>query len=454
MSPEMLSGQPLVVQSDLYAVGLVLYELLTGKGPFDDGHAETAPGRSELMSYARDHLARRPPLPSSYRPAIPSELDALVLELLEKEPKNRPASAAVLRQRLQTISSQVHRANRQALSNLNRTEPTPLDNRLIPFSGPTPIQEDVLLPGIHDTPLDAQAMGGQATLDMRPAPPTDEPPDLHDLAPASLDDPADTGVQKTTVRMQVAPHPDPRTEAVTVPDGALSNNAVTVPGNEAGSTLAALRARATIRMSTAPVHPSRSTTPAPNTAPPVTSLPRTTEEVVPAAAQGPASRAAVTDHTAAPPPAAAPKPATHRTSLGDTAAGLTLPAPLRRLARSRIWQLTTALTVVLLVATIVTHRARPFTPAPPPSWLAAEPTLPPIQTTADSSATPTTSAEAAPLPISDMSPTPSAAPSTSGSSSPAISAQPEIRRHHMPATAPTTTHTEPHPLGDFRTWPW
>ncbi|AEY93069.1 serine/threonine protein kinase [Streptomyces hygroscopicus subsp. jinggangensis 5008] len=84
MAPEQAVGRT-VPASDLYSLGCVLYELLTGAPPFTDG--------SPFMLYHRHANEPVPPL-ADRRPDVPDGLRTLVERLLEKKPEDRPASAA------------------------------------------------------------------------------------------------------------------------------------------------------------------------------------------------------------------------------------------------------------------------------------------------------------------------------------------------------------------------
>jgi beta-lactam-binding protein with PASTA domain len=84
LSPEQAQGHAVSESSDLYAIGVVLYELLAGKVPFE---GETA------VTIALQHISQEPPPPSSVNPAVPPELDAVVLQALRKDPAQRYQSA-------------------------------------------------------------------------------------------------------------------------------------------------------------------------------------------------------------------------------------------------------------------------------------------------------------------------------------------------------------------------
>ncbi len=85
MAPEQLLGEEVDARADLYGLGATLFEMTTGRPPFLH-----EPGRT----YAHKILHGRPLTPSSLNPAVSPMLDRLVLRCLEKDPKDRPPSAA------------------------------------------------------------------------------------------------------------------------------------------------------------------------------------------------------------------------------------------------------------------------------------------------------------------------------------------------------------------------
>ena len=84
LSPEQAQGHAVGAQSDLYAIGIVLYEMLAGRVPFDGESAVTI---------ALKQVSEAPVPPSVHNPAVPPELDAVVLRALEKDPAHRFADA-------------------------------------------------------------------------------------------------------------------------------------------------------------------------------------------------------------------------------------------------------------------------------------------------------------------------------------------------------------------------
>jgi serine/threonine-protein kinase len=94
MSPEQVRGERAEPASDLYSLGVVLYEMLTGEQPYR---------ADDPIATAMRHLDEPPRHPRDANPAVPEELDALVVKLLAKRPEDRYASAAQLADDLQRV---------------------------------------------------------------------------------------------------------------------------------------------------------------------------------------------------------------------------------------------------------------------------------------------------------------------------------------------------------------
>jgi tetratricopeptide (TPR) repeat protein len=97
MAPEQAHGQPADARSDLYALGCVLYEMLTGQPPF--------PG-ADALAVISQHVNTAPVAPSWHNAEAPRPLEALTLRLLAKAPAERPASALEVAQELRHIRAQ------------------------------------------------------------------------------------------------------------------------------------------------------------------------------------------------------------------------------------------------------------------------------------------------------------------------------------------------------------
>jgi len=84
LSPEQAQGHAVSAGSDLYSIAVVLYEMVTGRVPFD---AESA------VTIALKHVSEAPPPPTIVNPSVPHELEQVVMWGLNKNPVDRPANA-------------------------------------------------------------------------------------------------------------------------------------------------------------------------------------------------------------------------------------------------------------------------------------------------------------------------------------------------------------------------
>jgi serine/threonine protein kinase len=102
LSPEQAAGKPVTKRSDLYSLGVVLYMLLTGRGPFE---GET------FVELLHKHRYAQFDRPQRLVPDLPHELDDLVCQLLEKDPSKRPPDCLVLGKQLESIRRKLDRKN-------------------------------------------------------------------------------------------------------------------------------------------------------------------------------------------------------------------------------------------------------------------------------------------------------------------------------------------------------
>ena len=92
MSPEQARGLPIDLRTDIYSLGVVIFEICSGRRPFEEGDV------------IAQHLAKTPPPLRAVDPSLPAKLEHVVAACLAKEPDGRPKSAAQVRVALESIA--------------------------------------------------------------------------------------------------------------------------------------------------------------------------------------------------------------------------------------------------------------------------------------------------------------------------------------------------------------
>lgn len=133
LSPEQARGEKLSASSDLYSLGVVMFEMLTGRPPFVGPTA---------VSIAMQHASTNPPAMQQVNPnvSIPAAVEQIVMKVLEKEPEDRFLSAQEMR-----------RALRYCIRELYRSAPLAAASPLPPaLSAPPPLTPPTYSPGASE----------------------------------------------------------------------------------------------------------------------------------------------------------------------------------------------------------------------------------------------------------------------------------------------------------------
>jgi serine/threonine-protein kinase len=115
LSPEQARGETLTGSSDLYSLGVVMFEMLAGKPPFAGPTA---------VSIAMQHASANPPPLRQFNPTVPHAVEQLVIQCLEKEPEDRFDSAAEMQQALRACAKELLRTQSGASASTSAPAPT------------------------------------------------------------------------------------------------------------------------------------------------------------------------------------------------------------------------------------------------------------------------------------------------------------------------------------------
>jgi len=102
MAPEQILNQPVDARTDLYALGILMYQMTTGTLPFTA--SSEGGGEFEIME---KQVRQMPEAPQKLNPSLPKAMSDLIMALLAKDPEDRPASCEVVRKALADIARQL-----------------------------------------------------------------------------------------------------------------------------------------------------------------------------------------------------------------------------------------------------------------------------------------------------------------------------------------------------------
>lgn len=122
MSPEQARGQKLDARSDLYAIGVMLYHMVTDRLPFEAGSP---------IEVVTKHISEPPVPPRMHRADLPEAVDRLILTLLEKDREKRPPSAMDVHAELERIDRELAVERRERVNEKTSDDATMVDMRPI-----------------------------------------------------------------------------------------------------------------------------------------------------------------------------------------------------------------------------------------------------------------------------------------------------------------------------------
>ena len=159
LSPEQAQGKPVNESSDVYSIGVVLFELLTGKAPFEGESA---------VAIALMHVNQPAPSPQDLVPTIPSELNAVVLKALAKDSDDRYPDAESFLRDLDAVEARLDRGPADAESTAVFAPVAAMAPPVNAPPPPSPVPTAVVAP---PAAIDGPGSPGGGVIDVPPPPP-------------------------------------------------------------------------------------------------------------------------------------------------------------------------------------------------------------------------------------------------------------------------------------------
>ncbi|MCD8203997.1 MAG: serine/threonine protein kinase [Coprobacillus sp.] len=107
LAPEITEGKPASIQSDIYAIGITFYEIVTGRTPFSN--------KKKAMDVALAHVNEKMLSPKTYIPSLPDEIERIIMTATEKKPRKRYKSAWAMNEDLKKFIDRGEKTSKKGL---------------------------------------------------------------------------------------------------------------------------------------------------------------------------------------------------------------------------------------------------------------------------------------------------------------------------------------------------
>ncbi|MBX7223337.1 MAG: protein kinase [Blastocatellia bacterium] len=153
MAPERLASSLYDGQSDVYSVGVMLYQMLCGRPPF-------LPEGNNLFALMMKHGQEAPPALQTFNPTIPAEVETLVLQTLAKQPQERPSIRELAEKLAHLVSSHLHLPSPETLLTLCKKNQNEIETLTLP---PLPVEAKPVA-SLNSVPPETEHFGSRPPL--------------------------------------------------------------------------------------------------------------------------------------------------------------------------------------------------------------------------------------------------------------------------------------------------